>query len=95
MCTPGEGNINGSFPQTVLIKIKEEKVGGAGSLQAEAAEQEARGRGAERSRPERPLAPHSLTGWPVVGIMGSMHGGADTDWIPFKFQHPPSPSCIA
>lgn len=87
--------MNGSFPETVLIKIKEDKVGGTGSLQAEAAEQEARGTGAERSGPERPLAPHSFTGWPDAGIMGSVHDGANTDWIPVKFQHPPSPSCIA
>ena len=47
--------------------MKQEKVGGTGSLQAY---QEVRGRNAEKSWPKRPLTLHSLTGWPDVGIVG-------------------------
>ena len=47
--------------------MKQEKVGGTGSLQAY---QEVRGRNAEKSGPERPLTLQSLTGWPDVGLVG-------------------------
>ena len=49
------------------MKVKQEKVGGTGSLQAY---QEVRGRNAEKSGPERPLTLQSLTGWPDVGLVG-------------------------